>query len=56
MINLTNEELMTIDGGASGFTATLLNAISRAITTVQGIGRSLGSSIRRIYSGSVCGV
>jgi hypothetical protein len=53
MISLTNEELMNIDGGA-GFTATLLNALSRAITTVQGIGRSLGSAIRRIYSGSIC--
>ena len=50
---LSDKELMNVDGGAS-FSATLLNAVSRAISTIQELGRNLGSAIRRLYNGSFC--
>ena len=53
MKELTNEELMQIEGGA-GFTAALLNAASRAISTLMELGRNLGSAIRRTVSGKTC--
>ena len=53
MIELNNKELMNIEGGA-GFSATLLNAASRAISTLMELGRNLGSAIRRTISGSIC--
>ena len=53
MRELNNEELMSIEGGA-GFTAALLNAASRAISTLMELGRNLGSAIRRTINGSVC--
>lgn len=51
---LTNEELMQIDGGASWFSAALLNAGARAVNTLLDLGRSLGTSIRRLVNGSYC--
>jgi len=56
MIELNNKELMTIEGGANWFTASFFNAASRAVETVMNIGRSLGSAIRRAFSGKVCSV
>lgn len=53
MKKLTNEELMNVEGGA-GLTATLLNSISRTISTLVEVGRNLGSAIRRAVSGNVC--
>lgn len=53
MIELNNKELMNIDGG-SGVTATFLNSISRAISTIMELGRNLGSAIRRTINGSIC--
>ena len=53
MKELTNKELMDIDGGA-GITGTFLNSMSRAITTVMDAGRYLGSSLRRLFSGNLC--
>ena len=49
---LTNKELATINGG--GLSATLLNALSRAVSTVFSIGVSIGSSLRRLISGKAC--
>lgn len=56
MKELKNKELLYIEGGASWFTASFLNAASRALSTLLDIGRSLGSAIRRTISGSVCSV
>ena len=56
MKELSNRELMNIEGGANWLTASFLNAASRAIETVMDIGRSLGSAIRRVFSGKVCPV
>lgn len=50
---MTNQELMVISGGG-WLSAAFLNAASRAINTVMDIGRSIGSSIRMIISGTRC--
>lgn len=50
--NLSNDEMMNIVGG--GITATLLNAVSRLVSTVLNLGQTIGSSLRRITSNSVC--
>jgi len=49
---LKKEELKQINGG--GITASFLTAIVRAATGLLDLGRSLGSAIRRIQSGTVC--
>jgi hypothetical protein len=51
-MKLKEEELYKIQGGA--VTATLLNALSRAASTILEIGRSVGSAIRRAYSKNYC--
>lgn len=53
-MKLTVNELKQINGG--GITSAFINSISKGITTFYDLGRSLGSSIRRIVSGSVCPV
>lgn len=55
MIELKKEELLNISGGAS-LSASWLNAVSRAVTTLMDLGRSLGTSIRRSISGKICSV
>lgn len=45
-------ELVNIVGG--GLTASFLNALSRAITTVMDFGRSIGTSIRMFVTGKRC--
>ena len=50
---LTNEELLVVVGGA-GFTATLMNSLSRLIGTVLNLGQTVGSSIRRAATNSYC--
>ena len=54
MVELKKEELLSISGGANLLTAAFLNSISRAITTLVDLGRSLGTSIRRSLDGKVC--
>lgn len=54
MIVLNKEELMNIEGGANWYSASFLNSISRAISTLVDLGRTLGSSIRRSLNGKVC--
>ena len=51
--NLNKKEMLNIVGGAS-WTSSWLNAISKAVTTLMDLGRSLGTSIRRSISGKVC--
>ena len=54
MRELKKQELLNISGGANIFTASWLNAVSRAVSTLWDLGRSLGTSIRRSISGKVC--
>ncbi len=46
------EELLNIVGGA--ISGTMINAIVRAVNAVLEVGRSLGTAIRMIASGSRC--
>ncbi|MBP3765938.1 MAG: hypothetical protein J6G98_01995 [Bacilli bacterium] len=49
---IREEELKQIEGGS--LTAAFLTAISRGINSIADLGRSLGSSIRRIQTGRFC--
>jgi len=49
---LTTKELANINGG--GVSAALLNALSRTVTTLFGIGVAIGSSLRRLVKGKAC--
>lgn len=51
---MSNEVLINIYGGGFSLTATWLNAIARTINTIMDIGRSVGTSLRMIISGSKC--
>ena len=53
-MKLKKDELYGIVGGASGITASFLNAIARGIETLLDLGRSVGTAVRRIGNGSVC--
>lgn len=55
MIELKRDELFDICGGIS-ISGTLINAVTKGITTILDLGRSLGSAIRRIGSNNVCPV
>ena len=52
MKELKKQELLNVSGG--GISASWLNAVSRAVSTLLDLGRSLGTSIRRSISGKVC--
>ena len=52
IMKLTNEELYNLKGG--GITASLLNAISRTISTMLNLGQVIGSAIRRVMSKKSC--
>lgn len=49
---LSNDELKNINGG--GISASIITAAVRAINSLLELGRSFGTAIRRIQSGSVC--
>lgn len=53
MSKISNEKLITIEGGAS-INASLLNAIARAGEFFYDLGRSLGTIARMIYSKKKC--
>ena len=50
---LDNDTLRQIEGGLD-ISGTLLNSFSKIIEVVLGVGRSLGSAIRRINDGNIC--
>lgn len=47
---MNKEELFSIKGGSS----TMLNAVARFITTVYELGKSIGSTIRRVSNKNYC--
>lgn len=53
-MNLTNKELVNITGGATTINSTLINAITRIISTVLDAGRAIGSAISRIRNKNYC--
>ncbi len=52
-MELEKRELLTIVGGIN-ISGTLINSIVKGINSILDLGRSLGSSIRRIWSGNIC--
>lgn len=54
MRKLEDKEMINISGGSSYFSATLVSALTRAGTTIFEIGRSLGSTVRRIFEKDMC--
>lgn len=56
MIELKKEELLEIKGGSSWISGSFISAITRAGNMLLDMGRSLGTAVRRIFSGSVCDV
>ncbi len=53
MTDINKEELSTINGGAS-ISGTLVSAVTSGIKVLFDVGRSLGSSIRRISDNDLC--
>ncbi len=53
MQKVENQDLMQIVGGVS-ISGTLINSFSTILKTITAIGRSFGSSIRRIASDHIC--
>lgn len=51
-MKLKNYELLDINGGA--ISATWLNSCSRFVSLVIGVGRMVGSSLRRIINRNFC--
>lgn len=54
MKELDNMELMNVKGGSNFISATFIAAITRAGNLLLDLGRSLGTSLRRIVSDNVC--
>ena len=56
MNEITNEKnLCDIEGGLS-VSGTLINAFTSGIKIVLEVGRSFGTSLRRIISGNLCSI
>lgn len=55
-MQLTNHELYDINGGATtlALSATLLSSLSSLIKNLYTIGQSIGTSIRRVSTGTTC--
>lgn len=49
---LKKEELLNINGGS--ISASYITALVRGINSLLELGRSLGSALRRIFSGNIC--
>ena len=52
-MEIKKDELLMIVGGVN-ITASFLSAISKGINSIMDIGRSFGTSIRRLIGGSIC--
>lgn len=52
-MKLDNNQLINICGGGA-ISGSLFNSIGRVLENIMDIGRSLGTSIRMIYSGRTC--
>ncbi len=50
---MKKEELISVIGGVA-FSATLLNAVTKAVSTIYDIARRLGSAIYRTHNGLTC--
>lgn len=49
---LKKEELISINGGSISYS--LINAVTKALTSLYDFGRGVGSTLRRIRNNSYC--
>ncbi len=54
MKEMKKDELMNIKGGGSWISGTFISAIVKAGEAILDAGRSLGTAIRRIFTGNIC--
>lgn len=54
MNELKKEELMEVKGGTNFISGSFITSLVRAGDTLLELGRSLGTSIRRIFDGNIC--
>ena len=54
MINLDNNKLKEIKGGASGVSSAVLNALMRTVSVMFTLGQAVGSAIRRVSQKNYC--
>lgn len=52
--NVSKEELKQINGGSTSLTGSLIDAFTDAVKTIFEVGKSLGSSVRRIKEKKLC--
>lgn len=52
-MKLTNKELKNINGGAA-VSGSVISGVVRGVNTFLDLGRTLGSSLRRLGNGSIC--
>ncbi len=53
---IKHDELMNINGGSVNFSGAILGSLVKGFNSFLDIGRSLGTSIRRLFSGSLCAI
>lgn len=53
MKELNQDILLEIEGGVN-LSGNLVSAFTKAINAILGVGRSLGTAIRRINGGQIC--
>lgn len=53
MVKLEKKDLVNVEGGLK-LSASLFNSLAKGVNTLLNLGRSLGSSIRRIGSNNLC--
>ncbi len=53
-MNIEKEELLTIVGGGSGISGTVLSSIIKGVQFLYQLGQSLGTSINRMRKKNYC--
>ena len=53
-MNMSNQELIQINGGTTNVSGSLLNAVSTLFNTVLGVGRVIGTAIRMATTNTRC--
>ncbi|MBQ8131171.1 MAG: hypothetical protein IJ193_01620 [Bacilli bacterium] len=51
---IEDEKLLSIRGGSTSITSSMVNAFTNVIRVLYDAGHSLGSAIRRIGEGNLC--
>jgi len=54
MKKLMNQEMKKINGGATGISSAVLNALMRTVSVMFSLGQAVGSAIRRVSNKNYC--